>query len=190
MTVRKKQVLWEGRFLRSLLLSYIGPDGENHSWEAYERPGIRGIVAVLPITDGGEVLFIRQFRPPVDAWVWEVPAGLHDREESFEDCARRELREETGFHAEHCEQIATVPSSPASTRDMLTVFLATGLRWVGISGRDPNESIEVVPVPLADSAGFLVEQIERGELVDPKVFGILELCRRRLGAGQNIMANK
>ena len=87
MTVMKKKTLWEGKFLRSVLVRYRDRCGDGsgvteRDWEAVERVGCDGIVGIVPFTDEGEVVMIRQFRPPMNGLVIELPAGLCDPGES------------------------------------------------------------------------------------------------------------
>ncbi len=87
-----------------------------------------GAVAVAAVDDQGRVLLIRQYRHPVGAYLWEIPAGLLDvpGEDPLE-CARRELLEEAGVTAEHWEPLLSLALSPGGTSERITVFTATGL---------------------------------------------------------------
>lgn len=59
-----------------------------------------GIVTILNKATGPELLLQKQYRPPIDKVAIEVPAGLIDAGETVEECAVRELREETGYVGE------------------------------------------------------------------------------------------
>ncbi len=179
MKILNKKTLWEGRYLRTSLITYLGRDGIQHTWEAYDRPGISGIVVIVPVTDAGKLLLIRQFRPAIGDYVIELPAGLNDRDESPADCARRELEEETGYCAGMMERLISGPYSAAATRGKLDVFLATGLEFVGKSGGDDNEDIEVVEISIDEAMDFLIAAERKGGLVDLKIFGLVELARRK-----------
>ncbi len=85
--------------------------GKERTWESAERStrpenspidGV-GIVAILQKLSGPEILLQKQFRPPINKVVIEVPAGLVDEGESPEESAVRELREETGYHGQVTE---------------------------------------------------------------------------------------
>jgi len=180
----RQEICWEGDFLRVLRVRYEGPDGVLRTWEAVERPRIRGIVLAVPVTAQGRVVFIRQYRPPVDARVIELPAGLNDRGESPAACALRELREETGYRASRMDPLVSAPSAPATSTGTVDVFLATGLVWAGREGGDENEFIENVEVPIEGALDFLLEASAAGERVDLKIFGLVELARRRLEGGR------
>ncbi len=87
-----------------------------------------GAVAVAAVDDQGQILLIRQYRHPVAAYLWEVPAGLLDKpDEDRLECARRELVEEAGVTAAHWSVLLELALSPGGTSERITVFLATGL---------------------------------------------------------------
>lgn len=87
-----------------------------------------GAVAVAAVDDDGRLLLIRQYRHPVAAYMWEIPAGLLDRPgEDLLECARRELAEEAGVTATDWSQLLELALSPGGTSERITVFRATGL---------------------------------------------------------------
>jgi ADP-ribose pyrophosphatase len=85
----------------------------------------RGSVGVLAITEEDRVLLIRQYRYPVDAMVWEIPAGRLDAGEAPEHAARRELEEETGFSPGTIEPVLTYLTSPGFCDETMHLFRAT-----------------------------------------------------------------
>jgi len=173
-----KKSEWEGKFLRGVGITYKDPLGVLRKWESVERRNCDGIVAVAPFTDEGEVIFIRQFRPPVNNHVIEFPAGLNDRGESTEDAARRELLEETGYEAKEMVFLAKGPLSSGSSGEILTVYLARGLIFRGIGQRDETEDIEVLKVPVDEVYEQLSRMEAEGNFIDLKVFGLLEMAKR------------
>lgn len=175
-----KRTVWEGEFLRSFKVTYRDRNGSERQWEAVERVGCEGVIAIVPVTDEGEVILIRQFRPPVDNYVIELPAGLIDTGESPEKAARRELMEETGYEPREMIFLARGPLSSGTSKEILTVFLAKGLRFRGIGKRDETEDIEVMKVPLDDMYEKLSRLSEEGDLVDLKILGLVEIAKRRL----------
>ncbi|MDF2502299.1 MAG: hydrolase [Anaerosporomusa subterranea] len=72
------------------------PNGKSATREVVEHPGA---VAIVPVTDDGKVILVRQFRHPIGQLLLEIPAGKLDKGEHPDDCAQRELEEETGFVA-------------------------------------------------------------------------------------------
>lgn len=185
----EKKVIWEGGFLRTLLLTYSDSAGRLRTWEAVERVNCSGIVAIVPVTVDGEVLLVRQFRPVLNKHVVEFPAGLNDREESPEEAARRELVEETGYTCERLVFLAEGPISSGLSTEVLTVFYAEGAtpapaRLKKEYPPDESESIEIIHSPFAD----VYETIERlrrnGDCIDLKIYGFLELARRKVASSK------
>lgn len=178
--VIERQTVWEGKYLRCMRLAYRGPEGMVRQWEAVERVNCSGIVAIVPVTDDGEAILIRQFRPPLNRYVVEFPAGLNDRGETLENAAARELIEETGYKASEMLYLSEGPLSSGSSAEVLTVFLAKGLDYIGIGQRDETEDIEILKVPLDEVYGRMTDFSEQGDLVDLKIYGFIELAKRRL----------
>ena len=87
-----------------------------------------GAVAVAALDEEGRLLLIRQYRHPVGAYMWEIPAGLLDHlDEDPLECARRELVEEAGVTARNWSRLLHLALSPGGTSERITVYLATGL---------------------------------------------------------------
>jgi ADP-ribose pyrophosphatase len=110
-------------------------------------------VAIIPII-GDEVILIKQFRPSLNKWVLEVPAGRVEVNEALEDTAKRELIEEVGYDAKTLIKLVSIYPAPGYSDEVLHIFLAKDLTYVG-SKPEVGELIEVVKVRL-DSALDLV----------------------------------
>src|SRR5579863_6038274 len=80
----------------------IEPSGVEATRDIIVHPGS---VVVLPVMPDGRIVLIRQYRHSVQQYLWELVAGRRDGEESFEEGARRELREETGYTAGRMQQL-------------------------------------------------------------------------------------
>jgi ADP-ribose pyrophosphatase len=167
----------EGKFLRFVLTTYIDSSGSVRKWESFERVNCKGIVAIVAVTDDKEVLLIRQFRPPVNGYVIEFPAGLNDRGDTLEKAAERELLEETGYSAREMIFLAEGPMSSGASGEILTAFLAKGLEFKGIGKRDETEDIEVLKIPINELTHKLDALRLEGNLIDLKIFGLIELAR-------------
>jgi 8-oxo-dGTP pyrophosphatase MutT (NUDIX family) len=162
-------------------ITYRDAKGVVRTWEALERVGIGGIVVMVAVTPSGSVILERQFRPPVGRDVIELPAGLVESDETMEVAAKRELIEETGWSAGKLEFLAEGPISTGASTEALRAYLCTELEHVGKNGGDDNEIIEVIEVPLYNAQEYLRDQQKQGMLVDLKVFGLVELARKKLG---------
>jgi ADP-ribose pyrophosphatase len=181
MKIISKHPLWTGKFLKTVLIRYPAHCNssnmvETRDWEAVERVNCDGIVGIVPVTDKGEIILIRQFRPPVNSFVIELPAGLCDPGESFEDAAGRELIEETGYSAGSIKFLVKGPMSSGSSSELLTVFVATDLTYVGIGNRDESVDIEVLKKPSEELVSSLLRMQTDGSLIDLKINGLVELA--------------
>ncbi len=181
MEIISKKVVWQGKFMSAVEITYRDAKGVVRTWEALERLGIGGIVVMAAITPSGNVLLEKQFRPPLGRDVIELPAGLVEPDESMEVAAKRELIEETGWAANKLEFLAEGPISTGASTEALRAYLCTELEHVGQNGGDDNEIIEVIEVPIDSALEFLRDSQTRGVLVDLKVFGLIELARKALG---------
>lgn len=144
-------------------------------WEFVRRTTATGIVCVVAKTQRGEVVLVEQHRPPVDARVIELPAGLAGdlagaSNEEMLEAAKRELLEETGYQAKRWRHAMSSPVSAGLTDAILHVFVADGLQQKGPGGGDGSEAIVVHHVPINELGGWLASQQAEGKLVDVKVW--------------------
>ena len=152
-------------------------------WEFARRKGVSGIVGIVAVTEEGKLVLVEQDRPPVDARVIELPAGLagdakgHEGED-LEVAARRELLVETGYAARGMQRIAAGVPSAGMTDEVVTLFLATGLTKSGAGDGDGEEDITVHEVALGDVERWLRRQERDGKLIDLKVYAGLYFARR------------
>jgi len=142
---------------------------ERDGWEFVERKNATEAVAVIAVTDEGEVVLTEQYRRPVDARVIDWVAGLLDSSKDAEATARQELEEEAGFACDTIERLASGPSSPGITSEIVHLVRARGLRRIGAGGGVGGEKITVHLVPKADLSAWLRKKESEGILVDLKV---------------------
>ena len=155
------------------------PDGSAGELEIIRHPGA---AAVVPIASSIEtsadptLLMLRQFRHAAGGELWEIPAGRLDTGESPEACARRELLEEAGVEAERLEALTEIYTTPGFTDERIHLFAAYGLR-AREPKREPDEFIEVTPMPLSQ----VLERIASGEIRDGKtIVAVLYLAGFRM----------
>ena len=137
------------------------PDGKEAFRELIRH---NGAFCVVPITDAGEVLCVRQYRYPFGRVTVEIPAGkLDSPDEDHREAALRELREETGASCEELVFIGDLYPSPAILDEVIHMYYAKGLT-MGETDPDDDEFIEPEPIPMAK----LVDMIASGEICDAK----------------------
>ena len=171
--VRQSSTLARGRIVTVRTDQVELPDGELMTREVVEHPGA---VAILALDEEDRVLMIRQYRHPVGAMLWEIPAGLRDVVgEPLLETARRELVEEAGYRAATWHVLADYASSPGITTERLRVYLARDLTVVPAAEReyvpeDEEAYLTTAWIPLGDA----VRAILAGDLHNgPAVVGIL-----------------
>ncbi|MEM0297661.1 MAG: NUDIX hydrolase [Zestosphaera sp.] len=137
-------------------------------------------VAILPVKDDGSVVLISQFRVSVNNWVLEVPAGRVEEGEDLVDAVRRELREEVGYDAGEVVKLASVYTAPGYSDEVLHVFLAKKLRFVGASP-EPGELIRTVELSVDEA----VEALLKSEHTDAKTL-LAILLLKTLSAARRV----
>lgn len=166
------RTVYEGRVVRLELAEVRLPDGRLAPVERIRHPGGAAVAAV---DEGGRVCLLRQWRPALEAWLWELPAGTLEGGEAPLAAARRELAEEAGLEAEGWEPLGEVVMAPGFCDEVIHLYLARGLRRVPVR-RDPHELMEVHWVDLEEAARRALE----GGLTDAKTVAGLLRARARL----------
>jgi ADP-ribose pyrophosphatase len=175
MIVTKKDVVFEGNYLRVVEKSFKTQSGEKHIWETVERTtiGSRGAVVVIALTKEREVILERNWRVPSESFVIQLPAGLCDvADECEEETARRELLEETGYMANKLIPIIVAPEDPVLTPTQVSHFLAPDVELAEEPRSDVTEGIEVLKVPIAKLGDFFLN-LPKDTMLDLRVPGIL-----------------
>lgn len=157
--------VYTGRVLNLDIDTVRFPDGSSGELEIIRHPGAAAVVPVLSDPKGPDpvLLMLRQFRYAAGGPLWEIPAGRLDHDETPEECARRELREEAGVEAGRLARLTTIWTTPGFTDEAIHLFWASDLKRTE-HAREPDEFIEVVPTPLSE----VLKGIRDGEIRDGK----------------------
>ena len=159
-------IKFTGHIIRLRVDTVAMPDERTATREIVDHSGG---VCVVPITDNGEVVMVRQFRKAVESAVLEIPAGKLNSGENHRECGIRELEEETGYKSNNVVYLGHIFPSPGFLNEIIHIYLATELHK-GEANLDQDEYLDVEKIPLER----VVEMIMNNEINDSKtVVGIL-----------------
>lgn len=148
------------------------PDGRETKFDIVEHGGS---VIIIPIDSDGNLLFVRQYRHAANMDLLELPAGTRDKNEPYEECAAREIREETGMEAGTLKHIGSFYLAPGYSTEYMGVFLALDLKHNPLEA-DDDEFLSVEKIPVREA----ILSAERGEMPDAKSLAALLLARPHL----------
>jgi ADP-ribose pyrophosphatase len=133
-------------------------------------------VSVIAFTGEQEVVLVRQYRPAVERYTIELPSGLVEAGETPEQTARRELQEETGYHADKMELLGPLLSDTGRHENRLWCYLAPAVSPPG-SNYNPEPGIEKVLI----HRGALFDMIAEGKFDHALHLGVLALALAKVG---------
>ncbi len=150
------------------------PDGAvKDPYYVLERPDA---AIVFPVTEAGEVVLVRQYRPPVERMELGLPAGLVENGEEPEAAARRELLEETGYGGGEWRPLGAVASSPSLKDNWAYLYLALGVEEKSRPDPDEHERLKIERVPVDEMFG----RVASGEIFSSSGVAAVMLALRRL----------
>jgi len=168
----ESQILYRGRVVTLRLDTVRLPNGHITQREIVEH---RGAVAIVPLLDADTVLLIRQYRQAVGETLLEIPAGTLEPGEPPDQCAERELQEETGYHAGKLRRLFSQYLAPGYSQEVLHVYLAEQLTPTR-QQTDEDETVELVPTPLQQVELMILN----GQIKDAKTIAGLLMTLRLL----------
>ncbi|MDT8420453.1 MAG: NUDIX hydrolase [Desulfuromonadales bacterium] len=168
-----EEILYQGRILDLARETHRMPDGREARFEIVQHPGG---AAALPVLEDGRLILIRQFRPAIQDYLYEIPAGRLEQGEDGASCVHRELQEEIGYRAGYLESLGEIYSSVGFCNELIQLYLARDLHQVERS-LEPDEFIELQIMSLEEA----LDLIRNGLLRDAKTrLALLQyklLCR-------------
>ena len=148
------------------------PNGRAVKWDFIKH---QGAAAVVPVTEDGKLLLVRQYRNALDRYTLEIPAGgLNGPDEPTGEAAARELEEETGYRAGKIQWLITIRTTVAFCNEKIDIYVATDL-IPGSQHLDEDESIDVE----AYTVDELCEKIFAGEIEDSKTISAIMSYRAK-----------
>jgi nudix-type nucleoside diphosphatase (YffH/AdpP family) len=131
-----------------------------------------GAVTIIPLDEQKHILFVRQYRHAAGRFLLELPAGTLEKDEPPEECAHREIREETGMAAEQLQKIGEFFLAPGYSTEFMHIYLATELHSDPLPV-DQDEILSLVPLDVEQA----YQHIFDGEIKDAKSIAALLLAR-------------
>ena len=166
---KSSEQVYKGRAFSVRKDELVTPQGKTVHYDVVDHVGS---VSIVPVDDLGNVYFIRQFRPSVDEWLLELPAGTLEPGESFDDAAKREVREEVGMRAGKIVRLGAYYLAPGYCTELMESFLATELSDDPLPP-DDDEYLEVVKISIREA----YELANNGQIRDGKTLAALWLAK-------------
>ncbi|MDI6602170.1 MAG: NUDIX hydrolase [Thermoanaerobacteraceae bacterium] len=136
-TINSRRI-YDGRIINLRIDDVLLPNGNVAGREIVEH---KGAVAIIPITRDKKLVMVKQYRKPAEEELWEIPAGKLEQGESPDECARRELEEETGYTGKMVK-IFEFYTSPGFSNEYMYMYIATNLVH-GLQHLDPDELLDI-----------------------------------------------
>jgi ADP-ribose pyrophosphatase len=156
----RRSRVYTGKAIHFSVDEIILPDGNKATREYVEHPGA---VAVIPFIDNNQIILVKQYRYPVGAVTWEIPAGKLNKGEKPLSCVKRELAEEAGYRPRKIKKMVSFWPTPAFANEVIHIFVAHDLVQVQASP-DQDEFIETETVRVKTA----LQWIKSGRIQDSK----------------------
>lgn len=166
--------LYDGKILSLTRETVKLENGEQATREVVHHSGG---VCVLPITDDGCVMLVKQFRYPFNEVLFEAPAGKRNEGEDPLECGIRELKEEVGVTADKVVSLGCLYPTVAYDTEIIYLYMATGLNF-GEQKLDDDEFLDVIKIPLDEA----VQMVMNNQIPDSKTQ--IVLLKAKLGLGK------
>lgn len=151
-TIRTKKI-FSGNIISVQVDDVLLPNGKESKREIVKHPGA---VAIIPVTKNGNMIFVKQFRKPLERSLIEIPAGKIEENEDPEITAVRELEEETGFTTDTLTYVASFYTSPGFADEIIHLYYTDQLRPLTerVEG-DEDEFVEIVELSLEEAEQYV-----------------------------------
>ena len=168
----KSEPILQGRAFKIRRDHLKTPDGRETQFEIVDHGGS---VIIIPVDSNGNIHFVRQYRHAAGRDILELPAGTREGDEPYEDCAAREIREETGMEAGNLQKVGEFYLAPGYSTEFMSVYIATDLKHNPLDA-DDDEFLEVQKIPLQKA----FELAKNGKVPDAKSLAALFLAKSHL----------
>lgn len=175
----KRELMRRGAILDIYTDTMLLPNGKTEIWDFISHR--KGAAAVVPVTDDGKILMVKQYRNAIERMTLEIPAGSRDSvTEDTKVCAARELEEETGYRSDDLTFLISLKTTVAFCDEFIDVYLARNL----VRGKQHLDEGEFIDVAAYD-VDELCDMIYAGKLQDAKTVSAILAYRNLLMKEQN-----
>lgn len=162
------KTVFRGKLLKVFVNKVRLPHGRIVHYEMIRHPGA---ALIAPFLSAGKIVMLRQLRPVIGAYIYELPAGTLDKGESPLSCARREIIEETGYSAKRFKFLGRIYPVPGYSTETIFIYRAEGLRKRTCAPED-DEVIESRVMTRRE----VKRLFKRGRITDAKTIAALAFC--------------
>jgi len=168
--MKHKQIIFKGRVITLVKERKILPNSSVIDLDVIEH---RGAALIVPFLSRDKIIILKQYRPAIDSYIYELPAGTLDAGETPAVCARREVNEETGYVAQKITKLGMIYPVPGYSTEKIYIFRADGLRRPVIAAKmDKDEIIDPIVFTRKQVKGLF----KQGAIVDAKTICALTMC--------------
>jgi nudix-type nucleoside diphosphatase (YffH/AdpP family) len=167
-----EEIIYRGRVFQLAKTHFRLENGKELTFDLVKH---HGAVVVIPVDEEKNIWFVRQFRIGAQQDLLELPAGLVEEGERPEDCAVREVQEETGMAPGKLEYLGEFYMVPGYSTEKMQVFLATHLYESSLP-KDEDEFIERVSIPAEEA----YQMARSGGLLDGKTLASLFMAFEKI----------
>lgn len=149
--------IFTGKIISVQVDDVLLPDGNQAKREIVKHPGA---VAVIPVTADGKIIFVKQYRKPLERTLIEIPAGKMEAGEAAEVTAVRELEEETGYTTEKLDYVTSFYTSPGFADEIIHLYFTDELKPVTeVVLGDEDEFVELIELTLEEAEQYEADQL-------------------------------
>ncbi len=160
--------VFEGKLLKVYVMKRRLPHGYVATFEMIRHPGA---ALIVPLLSKDKVIMLRQLRPVIGKYIYELPAGTLGKGEAPRSCASREIVEETGYSAKSLTKLGAIVPVPGYSTERIIIFKAEGLNKVD----HIPEKDEVIESHIF-SRKEIKSLFRKGLIIDAKTISALAMC--------------